>query len=106
MKTTSARMLCRLLVALMIWMPMHMAQAGMIGTDQVASGERATLTSQLQTLGVDAALAKARVNAMTDEEVRSVAAQIDSLPAGADSTGIILLVLIAGAVVWWVWFRK
>ena len=106
MKTASARMLCRVLAALMIWMPMHMAQAGMIGTDPVASGERAALTTQLQTLGVDAALAEERVNAMTDEEVRSVAAQIRSLPAGADSTGVILLLLVAGAVVWWVWFRK
>ena len=106
MKTVWARLLCQLLIALTIWTPMHLAQAGMVGTEQVVTGERAALASQLQAFGVDTALAKERVNAMTDEEVRSVAAQIGSLPAGADSTGVILILLVVGAVVWWVWFRK
>jgi hypothetical protein len=119
MKSVWARTLCRLLMVLMIWSPMQLAQAGMIGTDQVASVAsqadrntvlqflgRAEVTSQLQSLGVDAATVKDRVAAMTDQEVQSLAGKIQSMPAGADSTGIILLLLVVGAVVWWVWFRR
>ena len=108
-----------MLVVLMIWSPMQLAQAGMIGTDQVASVasqadrntvlqflSRAEVTSQLQSLGVDAATVKDRVAAMTDQEVQSLAGKIQSMPAGADSTSLIILLLVVGAVVWWVWFRR
>ena len=37
MKSAWAKTICRLLVVLMIWTPYQVAQAGMIGTDQVAS---------------------------------------------------------------------
>ena len=37
MTSVWARMLCRLLVVLMAWAPVQFANAGMIGTDQVAS---------------------------------------------------------------------
>jgi len=108
-----------MLVVLMIWSPMQLAQAGMIGTDQVASVasqadrntvlqflSRAEVTSQLQSLGVDAATVKDRVAVMTDQEVQSLAGKIQSMPAGADSTGLILLLVVVAAVVWWVWFRR
>jgi len=113
MKSAWARTICRILVVLMVWTPYQIAQAGMIGTDQVAttsSVERGTVMNfvnrtdvagQLQVLGLDPATAKDRVAAMTDQEVRMLAGQINSLPAGADSTGIILLILII-AVIWWV----
>ena len=119
MKSIWARTLCRLLIALMIWTPMQMAQAGMIGTEQVVTSAaqadrdavlqflgRAEVVNQLQSMGLDATNAKDRVNAMTDQEVRTLAGQIHSMPAGADSTGVILLLLVVGAIVWWVWFRK
>ena len=119
MKSVWGRTLCRLLMVLMIWSPMQLAQAGMIGTDQVASVVsqadrntvlqflgRAEVTSQLQSLGVDPATVKDRVAAMTDQEVQSLAGKIQSMPAGADSTGLIILLLVVGAVVWWVWFRR
>ena len=119
MKSVWARTLCRLLMVLMVWSPMQFAQAGMIGTDQVASvashSDRDTVlqflgrpdvASQLQSLGVDPASAKDRVAAMTDQELQSVAGRINSLPAGGDSTGVILLLLVVGVVVWWVWFRR
>jgi hypothetical protein len=106
-------------MVLMIWSPMQLAQAGMIGTDQVASVAsqadrntvlqflgRAEVTSQLQSLGVDPATVKDRVAAMTDQEVQSLAGKIQSMPAGADTTGLIILLLVVGAVVWWVWFRR
>jgi hypothetical protein len=119
MKSVWGRTLCRLLIVLMAWSPVQFAQAGMIGTDQVASAAsqadrtavlqflgRADVTSQLQALGVDSATAKDRVAAMTDLEVRSLAGKIQSMPAGADSTGTILLIAVIAFVVWWVWFRR
>ena len=119
MKSVWARTLCRLLMVLMVWSPMQFAQAGMIGTDQVASVAsqadrntvleflgRAEVTSQLQSLGVDAASVKDRVAAMTDQEVQMLAGKIANQPAGGDTLGVVLLLLIVGAVVWWVWFRR
>ena len=119
MKSGWARTLCRLLMVLMVWSPMQFAQAGMIGTDQVASVAsqadrntvleflgRADVTSQLQSLGVDAASVKDRVAAMTDQEVQMLAGKIANQPAGGDTLGVVLLLLIVGAVVWWVWFRR
>jgi hypothetical protein len=119
MKSVWARTLCRLLMVLMIWSPMQLAQAGMIGTEQVASAAsqadrntvlqflgRAEVTSQLQSMGVDAATVKERVAAMTDQEVQSLAGKIQSMPAGADSTGVVILLIVVAAVVWWVWFRR
>lgn len=119
MTSVWARTLCRLLMVLMIWSPVQFAQAGMIGTDQVASAAsqtdrntvlqflgRAEVTSQLQSLGVDPASVKDRVAAMTDQEVQSLAGKIQSMPAGADSTGVVILLIVVAAVVWWVWFRR
>ena len=117
MKSAWARAVCRLLVALMIWTPYQFAQAGMIGTDQVAAStsqadrsavlafvSRADVAGQLQGLGLDAATAKDRVAAMTDDEVRYLAGRIDSTPAGADAAGLLLLIIIV-AVIWWAWKR-
>ena len=118
MKSVWARTLCRLLMVLMVWSPMQLANAGMIGTDQAASvatqADRDTLfqflgrsdvTSQLQSLGVDPATVKGRVAAMTDQEVQSLADKIHSMPAGGDS-GAILLLIVIGVVVWWIWVRR
>ena len=119
MKSVWARMLCRLLMVLMIWTPMQLANAGMIGTDQIVSTAaaadrdsvmqflgRAEVTSQLQSLGIDPSAARDRVAAMTDEEVRMVAGRIATQPAGGDALGVILILLVVGAVVWWIWFRR
>jgi len=112
-----ARTICRLLVVLMVWTPYQVAQAAMIGTDQVATSSssadrgallsfinRTDVASQLQALGLDPANAKDRVAAMTDNEVQSLAGRINSLPAGADS-GAVVLLLVVIAVIWWVWKR-
>jgi hypothetical protein len=103
-----------LLVVLMAWTPFQYAQAGMIGTDQVvthsAQADRSTVlnfigrsdvASQMQSFGLDASTAKDRVAAMTDEEVRYLAGRIDSMPAGASSSGWVVLIIIV-AVIWWV----
>lgn len=114
MKSVWARTICRLLIVLMAWSPF--AQAGMIGTDQVvtaasAAADRSTVlnfvargdvSSQLQALGLDPATAKDRVAAMTDQEVQSLAGRIDSMPAGGDTAGILLLILVVAAV-WYFW---
>jgi hypothetical protein len=49
---------------------------------------------------------KDRVAVMTDQEVQSLAGKIHSMPAGGDTLGVVLLLLVVGAVVWWVWFRR
>ena len=88
--------------------------ADMVGTDQVVQQqpqsdrdkvraflERKDAEKQLGAMGVSPELAKERVDAMTDEEVRVVAAKIDSLPAGAALSQtdwiivILLLILVA-----------
>ena len=117
MNSALTRTFCRVLIVLMAWMPIHMAQAGIISTDQAivsAQSDRAAVLNliqrsdvagQLQSLGVDLAAAKDRVGAMTDDEVRSLAGQLQSLPAGADGTGLVVLILV-GVLVWYFFFRR
>lgn len=111
------RMLCRLLVALMIWTPFQIVHAGMIGTDLAVSTSapadrgavlgfvnRADVASQLQAFGIDPATARDRIAALTDAEVQSLAGRIQAAPAGADATGLVILILVVLAV-WWFWKR-
>jgi hypothetical protein len=119
MKSVWTRTICRLLVALMIWAPYHIATAGMIGTDQVvtstAQADRSTVlnylsrgevASQLQSLGIDPSTAHERVAALSDQEAQSLAQRIQAMPAGASDAGAILLLLVVIGVVWWFFFRK
>ena len=108
--------LCRILIVLMAWAPFHLAQAGMIGTDQLVASSaqsdraavlaaigRAEVAAQLQALGLDPASAKDRVAAMSDEDVSALAGRLNSLPAGGTSSGaaaVILIVLIV-LLAWW-----
>ena len=114
-----AKIISRILIALMIWTPYQMATAAMIGTDQVVAStsqadrttvlnffSRSDVANKLQSLGIDPATAKDRVAAMTDQEVQSLAGRINSMPAGAMSNGAaILLLIVIGAAVWWFWQR-
>jgi hypothetical protein len=85
------------------------AQAGMIGTEQVqtvanaqqsravveAALNRPDVMSQLEEMGVNKADAQARVAAMTDEEAATMAAKINSLPAGGDGiVGALIFIFI------------
>ena len=114
------KMICRLLIALMIWTPFQIAQAGIIATDQVAATatqtdrtavlnmlSRSDIASQLQLLGIDPAQAKDRVQAMTDEEVTALANNLNSLPAGgiSDAAAVLLIILIAAGV-WWYLYKR
>jgi hypothetical protein len=82
------------------------APAEMVSTDQAAGQserdrvrdwvQREDAQKQLKAMGIAPETARERVDAMTDEEVRVVAGQIDSLAAGgAFSTQEWLLIIIA-----------
>lgn len=117
MKSTFASVFVRLLIVLMAWTPYQIAQAGMIGTDQVVQTSqsdrgavlsflsRGDVAGQLQAFGLDSTTAKDRVAAMTDEEVRYLAGRISTAPAGASDAGTILLIIVIVAVIWWAWKR-
>ena len=113
------KLVAQVLIVTMVWMPFT-AQAGMIGTDQLVAGaqdqsnrdkvinfmSRGDVVKQFEALGLSASTAKQRVEAMTQEEVGRLAGKIDSLPTGADNSGIwIASLLIVGIVIWLVWFR-
>ncbi len=80
------------------------ASAAIVTTDQVASSaqrervrgflERQEVRSKLESLGVDSQAAKARVDALTDQEANDLAARIDQLPAGGDVLGILFTIFI------------
>jgi TolA-binding protein len=83
-------------------------QAAMIGTEQIhaaanasqdrarvaAALERPDVVRQLETMGVSPSDAKARVAALSDEEVATLAGKVDSLPAGGDVLGVLLFVFV------------
>lgn len=118
MKMTIRNLLCRLMVVALMMLPFQTGQAGMIGTDQViaVSGAqadrntvmrvlgRAETISQFQSLGLDSGTAAERVAAMTDDEIRTLAGNINAAPAGADG-GLALLVLVI-FFVWYFAFRR
>lgn len=93
---------------LIVSMHMPAAQAALIGTDTIVRAEqaqqdRARLESLLdreevkQRLlgqGVDAADVKARVDALSDSEVQTLAQRIDQLPAGGDGLGVLVFIFV------------
>jgi len=83
-------------------------QAAMIGTEQVhaataaeqqrariaAALARPEVAAQLERHGVSRDDAQARVAALTDDEAAAMANQIDSLPAGGDVVGALVLIFV------------
>lgn len=83
-------------------------QAAMIGTEQAVAAtraggnhariaaalERPEVVSHLEEMGVSKADAQARVAALTDDEAATLAGQIDSLPAGGDVVGALVLIFV------------
>ncbi len=118
MKSIVKNVLCRFLILAMLSASFQMASAGIIGTDQAAAAaavqadratvmealSRAEVTSQMQSQGLDPAVARERVAAMTDEEVRTLAGSINSAPAGASNGWAIAVVVVL--IVWFIWYRK
>lgn len=81
------------------------ASAAIIATDQVAASaerdrvkeflDRAAVRERLQALGVDPAAASARVDALSDQEIATLAGEMDRLPAGGtDVLGVALIVFL------------
>jgi hypothetical protein len=113
MNSRFTRMTSRLLIAtvLSLVLPLQSTYAGMVGTDRVAASaqsqsererirtflDRADVRKELHTQGLDANAAKARVAALTDEEVHKVAGKLDQMPAGGD--GGVLEVLLTVFVI-------
>ena len=90
-------------------LPFQTVQAAMIGVDKVAVTsvqgqldrervlafvEREDVSKALQQQGVEASAARARVEALTDDEVSQLAGKLDQLPAGGDVLSILFAVFI------------
>ncbi len=94
MNTNLRRSIASLLIASITGLGMPLpAQAGMVSTDQAIAArrdriaamlDRSDVRAQLEARGVNLSDAKARVAALTDEEVTQLAGRIDSLPAGGN----------------------
>ena len=120
MKSTMKKMTCRALVVSMLALSFQTANAGLIGADQAAATStaqtdralvmsvlnRAETTAQLQAQGIDPAMARERVAAMTDQEVQALAQDMQTAPAGAISSGGWLAIILIAAAVWYFAFRK
>ncbi len=118
MQSSFMKMLCRFLALALLTASFQAAHAGIIGTGQAAASaaaqadralvlealSRTEVTSQMQAQGLDPAVARERVAAMTDAEVRTLAGSIETAPAGAASGWAIAIVV--GLLVWFIWYRK
>lgn len=118
MKSAMMKMLCRCLALAMFSLSFQTAHAGIIATDQAAAVTHAQtdrmrvlatlnrddVRKQLQAQGVDPADAMSRVAAMSDAEVGTLAGAVGVAPVGADAT--FLAVIVAGVLVWYVFYRK
>ena len=85
-------------------LPMGLAQAKMVTTDQVIEQSspsddrervrdflaRADVQDQLALLGVDPDEAASRVDSLSDEEIRQIAGKMDELPAGEGGLGVVV----------------
>ena len=114
------KMVCQTLIASLLGVSMQTAGAGMIGADRAVTAstqadrtlvlsvlDRADTSAALQAQGIDPAQARERVAVMSDQEVRQLASDINSAPAGADvSVGGVLLVVAVAAAVWYFVFRR
>jgi hypothetical protein len=119
MRSTMKKVTCRALIVSMLAFSFTAAHAGMIGADQAAGAanadrgmvlsvlDRAETVSQLQSQGIDPEAARARVAAMSDQEVQALAHDMQTAPAGASlSAGGWLAVVVVAAAVWYFAMRK
>ena len=102
------RMVTMLACAALLGGQLSPAYAGMVGTSTamaqaqqqydiaqlVEMFDRQVVIDQLVDLGVDPLAAKARIAALTDEEVRQLNQQMDDMPAGGDVLGIVVLFIL------------
>lgn len=100
------RCIARVLVVCTIGLGMPSSSiAGIVATDQVYASvkrdqvkdflDRAEVRAKMQALGVDPDAARARVDALGDDEVATLTGEIDRLPAGGtDVLTVVLVVFI------------
>ncbi|MBA3771676.1 MAG: PA2779 family protein [Ramlibacter sp.] len=114
------KMTCRVLVVSLLSLSFQTANAAMIDAEKAAAAgvaqtdrsmvlsylSRAETATQLQAQGINPDMARERVAAMTDEEVRTLAQDMQTAPAGALSSGGWLAVVVIAAAVWYFVFRK
>lgn len=93
---TTAALLFGLAMALAV----PQAHAGMIQVEDLERErvksmlERPEVAKELEKMGIPADEARARVDAMSEAEVRQLAGRLDALPAGGQSTQNLLLIII------------
>jgi predicted PurR-regulated permease PerM len=97
-----------LLSLLLALMPMIPAQAAMIGNEQLINQHQQGQTrdslqqllqqqsarQQLQALGVSPDLVKNRIDSLTDSELARINRHVDTLDAGGNVLGILLVIFI------------
>ena len=121
MRSLMKNLTCRFLIVALLSLSFQAARAGMIGADQAATAGapqtdrgvvmsvlgRAETTAQLQAAGIDPAMARERVAAMTDQEVQALASDLQNAPAGAalHAGGYLAIVLVAG-LIWYFAYRR
>ena len=120
MKPDFVSMISRLLIVSMLMLPFQAVQAGMVGAEQLSAAAsaqasrdallgtlaRAEVAGQLQSMGIDANAAKARVGAMADDEVRTLQGRIDALPAGAMNGWAWAAIFAVAVVIWYLYTQK
>jgi len=88
--------------------PIDVAQAGLVGTDQIINGlaaedgrtaiktflQREDVRRQLQLLGVEADEAISRVDAMADSQVGDIVNKIGTMPAGGDVGAVVGVIAV------------
>lgn len=99
-----------LVVAGLLALSLHLpaAHASLVGTEAVINAtqvqqdrarlhnmlNREDVKSQLIARGVDPSQVQARVDSLTDQEVQSLAAKMDQLPAGGDFLGVVVFLFL------------
>lgn len=99
-----------LVVLGMLALSLHLpaANAALVGTEAVVSAAQAQqdrervlstlnrddVQARLVARGVDPAQVQARLESLTDEEVQTLAANMDRLPAGGDALGLLVFLFI------------
>lgn len=106
MRILNRTIACALIVSIIgLGMPSS-SMATIVGTEEASAGiqrdrvasflERSEVRARMQALGVDPDAARSRVAALSDDEVASLADQLDQLPAGGSDvlTAVVVVFLI------------
>ena len=105
-----AKPVSHLVIAGLLALSVHLpaAQASLVGTEAVINANqvqhnrerlhqmlnREDVKSQLIARGVDPSQVQARVDSLTDQEVQTLAAKMDQMPAGGDVLGVIVFLFL------------